>query len=86
MVCSNSARGGDVIHLYMNNYIPDLIDPFNPRVGISNGNVTVTADSFRCSFTRNNFIVFNNPKYYDLNAKPAFVLAAYGKGKSKKNK
>jgi len=83
VVCKNGETRKSVEHYYNGNSV-QLLDSNDPAVGISNGNVQEENGRIICSMTRDN----SNPdvKYFDVNAKNPFVIAAYGRlnGESRK--
>ena len=57
-------------------YLPDVLDPSNATVGLSNSSIALNNKFLTCKFTR----VKKNPavpNYFDLNQN-FFILAAHG--------
>ena len=76
VVCKNGETRKSVEHYYNGNSV-QLLDSNDPTIGISNANVQLENGKIICSMTRDN----SNPdaKYFDVNAKNPFVIAAYGR-------
>ena len=76
VLCKKSPNESSINHYYNTDRIePNLLDPNNLTVGLSNSFVELKNGYLICSFTREKQIHFKN--YFNLN-KRFFILAALG--------
>ena len=83
VVCKNGETRKSVEHYYNGNSV-QLLDPNDPAIGLSNAIVRIENGKIICSMTRDNSNL--DQKYFDVNAKNPFLIAAYGRlnGESKR--
>ena len=80
IVCrtSNSTR-----HYFIQHYLPQLINPAQPSIGITNSQVYFKDGQLVCSFTRMDKMNFNKlplvANYHNFNASSMFLFT-YGSG------
>ena len=76
VVCQSLPNSRSVRHFYNNGYSVELLDLDQPTLGLSNSALIIDQDKLTCIFTRQNSN--SNSKYFDLNAKTPYVIAAFG--------
>jgi len=76
VICQSLPNSQSVRHFYNNGYSVELLDSDQPTLGLSNTALLIDQDKLTCTFTRQNSNA--NSKYFDLNSKAPYVVAAYG--------
>jgi hypothetical protein len=76
VVCQSLPNSRSVRHFYNNGYSVELLDLDQPTLGLSNSALIIDQDKLTCIFTRQNSDA--NSKYFDLNTKTPYVIAAFG--------
>lgn len=78
VVCQSLPNNKSVRHFYNNGYMGvELLDSDQPTLGLSNSALLIDQDKLTCMFTRQNSNA--NSKYFDLDNKDPYVVAAFGK-------
>jgi len=77
VVCKNKNGSSSVEHFYNNGYIPELMDPTLPMIGLSNTFMMVDSGYIICQFSRDNAYP-GLDRYFDSNLNEAYLLVAFG--------